>query len=98
MGGNKYKQTLADFVYSWLLFFRYNSSLTNSTQLGNDSNYSKFNGIKHQIDFQILTHPVTEPNNRHLGCLQLVSSDVRLQRQPIWNSYDLMQYLQNVEM
>ena len=30
--------------FSWLFCFRYNSSLTNSTQFGNDSNYSKFNG------------------------------------------------------
>ena len=28
----------------WLFCFRYNSSWTNSTQFGNDSNYSKFNG------------------------------------------------------
>ena len=30
--------------FSWLFCFRYNFSLTNSTQFGNDSNYSKFNG------------------------------------------------------
>ena len=29
---------------SWLFCFRYNSSLTNSTQFRNDWNYSKFNG------------------------------------------------------
>ena len=35
---------LVDSFSDRLCFFRYNSSLTNSTQLGNDSNYSKFNG------------------------------------------------------
>ena len=30
--------------FSWLFCFHYNSSLTNSTRFGNDSNYSKFNG------------------------------------------------------
>ena len=30
--------------FSWLFCFRCNFSLTNSTQFGNDSNYSKFSG------------------------------------------------------
>ena len=30
--------------FCWLFCFRYNSSLTNNTQFGNDSNNSKFNG------------------------------------------------------
>ena len=36
--------TAKEFIkFSWLIvLFRYNSSLTNSTQFGNDSNYSKF--------------------------------------------------------
>ena len=32
------------FSASLIIFFRYNSSLRNSKQFGNDSNYSKFNG------------------------------------------------------
>ena len=36
-------------------FFRYNSSLTNSTQLSNDSTYSKFNGENIATNCSVVT-------------------------------------------
>ena len=40
---------------SWLFCFRYNSTLTNSTQFGNDSNYSKFNGENIATNCSVVT-------------------------------------------
>ena len=41
--------------FSWLSCFRYNSSLKNSTQFGNDSNYSKCNGENIATNCSIVT-------------------------------------------
>ena len=41
--------------FSLLFCFRYNFSLTNSTQFGNDLNYSKFNGENIETNSSVVT-------------------------------------------
>ena len=70
--------------FSCLFCFRYNSSLTNSTQFGNDSNYSKFNGENIANNYFTVTvlalDGLTKKHFDHYALLKIFS--LRLPRRP----------------
>ena len=65
--------------FSWLFCFRYNSSLTNSTQFGNGSSYSKFNGENTVTNCSRVTvfalDGLTKKHFGHYALLKIISSD-----------------------